>query len=455
MKGIKYAAATILGLAAALAALELGLRAYAALQYRPGHELNSSVSAKIICAGDSFTYGLGASARGKDYPGQLNELFRKAGGEYSVLNAGVPGTNSALMLRRLPQTLEDNHAAAVIIMSGSNNNWNLQAAWGLEDSPLKAKVKAALFRLSIYKFYAYASRNLHRGANPVQSKAPARPGEDEALAALTNRDFAKAEKLYSALRAKDRTDGYAWAGLSNTYFAQDKNKQALLTAMDGLKTAKTGRYKLHYNLGKYFFLQWHTRSAPDGNYLSATHWFEQAASGAAAAGDSETAQRTLWDLCSSYRSAGEQKRGLAFLASLSLPDADKRIFNAFLKTDDLNSKIQNWLTHDLGAAAELCRSHGAKLFLANFPDQPGYSDLNTQLKMLAAQLGAPLIDNAAMFARLRAARPEGFDAKYFVSDGHCNDAGYALMAENAYSVLAEHGFKQDAAIVAPAKQALQ
>ena len=328
MKGIKYAAATILGLAVALAALELGLRTYAALQYRPGHELDSSASAKIICAGDSFTYGLGASARGKDYPGQLNELFRKTGGKYSVVNAGVPGTNSALMLRRLPQTLEDSRPAAVIIMSGSNNNWNLQSAWGLEDSPLKAKMKSALFRLSIYKFCSYASRNLHRGANPVQSKAAARPGEDEALAALTNRDFAKAETLYSARIAKDRTDGYAWAGLSSTYFAQDKNKQALLTAMDGLKTAKTGRYKLHYNLGKYFFLQWHTRSVADGNYLSATHWFEQAASGAAAAGDSETAQRTLWDLCSSYRSAGERKRGLAFLTSLSLPDADKRIFTA-------------------------------------------------------------------------------------------------------------------------------
>jgi len=445
-KRLKYALALFVGLAAALTALELGLRVFAAMGYRPRQTQASPPDSNgtILCAGDSFTYGLGASSRSKDYPGQLNDLFLRSGGHYAVLNAGVPGTNTALMLRRLPQALEQTHPSAVIIMSGSNNYWNLQGAWGLEDSEIKDKLRNVLFKSSTYKFYSYMTQDFGKpeAAPGPETQAPTLSrSEEEALAALTSRNLPKAEKLYSELIAKDKRNGSAWAGLSNVYFAQDKNKLAMMTALDGLKTASSGKYKLLYNVGKYYFLLWQTRATADSNYLSATHWFEKAAADALASGDMETARRTLWDLCSSYRSAGEQTRGVAFIASLPLPEKDRRIFTAYLKTRNLDGKIQLWLAHDLRTAAKLCRRHKAKLFLANFPDQAVYDAINRQIRALAAELGAPLIDNTAYFTLLRRANPKDFDRKYFVSDGHCNDAGYALMAENAYRVLVANGFK--------------
>ena len=56
---------------------------------------NGLFGEKIICFGDSLTYGTGAS-RGMDYPSQLSKMISRP-----VINAGVSGDTTARALQRL------------------------------------------------------------------------------------------------------------------------------------------------------------------------------------------------------------------------------------------------------------------------------------------------------------------------------------------------------------------
>ena len=51
---------------------------------------------RVLCIGDSFTYGMGASSDTTSYPAQLATLLQKRQGtrHWNALNFGKPGMNS-------------------------------------------------------------------------------------------------------------------------------------------------------------------------------------------------------------------------------------------------------------------------------------------------------------------------------------------------------------------------
>jgi lysophospholipase L1-like esterase len=83
---------------------------------------DGSVGQKIICFGDSLTYGTGAS-RGKDYPSQLSKLISSP-----VINAGRPGDTTASALQRLEQDVLSYAPDIVLITLGGNDLKNGVAA---------------------------------------------------------------------------------------------------------------------------------------------------------------------------------------------------------------------------------------------------------------------------------------------------------------------------------------
>lgn len=80
---------------------------------------------RILCLGDSNTYGLYLADRANAYPQQLERLWNETveRPRIEVLNLGYPGTNSSRLRRDLPRMLETFRPDVVIIMVGSNDYW--------------------------------------------------------------------------------------------------------------------------------------------------------------------------------------------------------------------------------------------------------------------------------------------------------------------------------------------
>lgn len=132
------------GLLVPLALAELALRASSTL-YR-GAMLRSRAAridasaTRILCIGDSNTFGVRVAAD-DSYPGQLMRLLNggaRDGRHYQVVNAGVPGQNTAQMKNALPELLDEVQPSIVLALGGLNNTWNvateLDAAPSLLDS---------------------------------------------------------------------------------------------------------------------------------------------------------------------------------------------------------------------------------------------------------------------------------------------------------------------------------
>jgi hypothetical protein len=91
----------------------------------------------VLCVGDSFTYGLGASSHEAGaYPAQLQrQLDDAAPSTWRVVNAGFPGRNSRGVLERIDAQLERVRPAFVCILVGLNDRWSHPERLDLSATP--------------------------------------------------------------------------------------------------------------------------------------------------------------------------------------------------------------------------------------------------------------------------------------------------------------------------------
>ncbi len=104
----------------------------------------------IVCIGDSNTYGLYVKAE-EAYPAQLERLLQKDGKNYQALNLGAPGQNSSEILEALPGIFKKYHPAALVVMVGVNNRWNV--AGQNEDRFRKFWYNLKLYKLASLLYY--------------------------------------------------------------------------------------------------------------------------------------------------------------------------------------------------------------------------------------------------------------------------------------------------------------
>lgn len=119
--------AAIIGFATIAVLLETGLRITGS--FYPARKCvranDSAEYHRIICYGDSFTYGLGVETD-KTYPSQLENLLNSRAGKqcFAVTNRGLSGANSSQVLKNLSGDLEEIKPELVTFLIGMANNWN-------------------------------------------------------------------------------------------------------------------------------------------------------------------------------------------------------------------------------------------------------------------------------------------------------------------------------------------
>ncbi len=109
-----------------LVTIEVGLQLVAAaLWWKNRPTAPWSEGRRVLCVGDSYTYGIGTTDRKYSYPSQLETLLQTADGKssWSVWNGGWPGQNSAEVLQRLVPQVRDGKPDLVCLLVGVNNRW--------------------------------------------------------------------------------------------------------------------------------------------------------------------------------------------------------------------------------------------------------------------------------------------------------------------------------------------
>jgi lysophospholipase L1-like esterase len=126
----KHFLTVALGVLVGLLVVEVALRVASSVVTRValrggGAAASDGDKFRIFCIGDSNTYGAGVP-RDQSYPAQLEKVLNAAAGEerFDVVNLGVPGSNSAQALHRLPKYLRAYKPHLVIVLAGVNDYWN-------------------------------------------------------------------------------------------------------------------------------------------------------------------------------------------------------------------------------------------------------------------------------------------------------------------------------------------
>jgi lysophospholipase L1-like esterase len=106
----------------------------------------------VLCVGDSYTWGVG----GRSYPDQLQEILdqRSGPGVFRVINKGLGGSTTCAALDLLTTLPPGTRPDFVVLLSGTNNTWNLQPHQNLTGSDA---LHALLLKSRTYKF-AYLLR---------------------------------------------------------------------------------------------------------------------------------------------------------------------------------------------------------------------------------------------------------------------------------------------------------
>ncbi len=391
-----------LGILVALAIFESVLRGvgwiYAAWRLpRSAREPHGAI--RILCAGDSFTFGIGAP-RGMSYPEQLQKIFDARGPRRTeIINAGIPGINSSMLLEDLPRALAQYGPDAVIIMVGCDNKNNFHGShyYLFLSGPRSdlARLNAKLSWLRTYKLVQEA----WTGAGRLWMRCVSRPAAGE-----RNMPSPQSSEAQRALSAVDELD------------AKDKPREARALLERALK-AEPDDAALNDEMG--FILENRLHKAQE-----AACFFSRAAQLAP-------------------RSIPEQVRLLEDYNRIGYQDGVKKTLERLHELEPENAEYNAWITYgipssgdialqqkvavyDLGRIAALCRRQGIIPIFQTYAEPSWWP--NDAIRQASRINRVSLIDNRTIL--------RGKDyLSYHAEDGHLNAAGYRLMAESDYRQL--------------------
>ena len=218
----------------------------------PDTTRNPHAEARLVCMGDSRTFGIRKDAEGMPmdnaYPAFLQELL---GSRAEVLNAGVIGYTSATGLAQLHSLLIPLHPSAVIVSYGVNDHCpDRQPALAPFDPP-KAPFLQTLFdfsaRMQLFRLVMAASRQARAPSDErVRNPAVPLPIYQENLRRIVadaRRNEIRVVFLTQALRPRSQRDVHTNPGelfllgatsLDEIYALDSDYRRAMIAVANGL-----------------------------------------------------------------------------------------------------------------------------------------------------------------------------------------------------------------------------
>lgn len=109
---------------------------------------------RILCIGDSFTYGWGAE-KNNNYPSQLKNMLtaNNPGQSFQIINAGAFGVSSSIIANNISWYLHKYNPDVVIVLAGANDHWNMKDSNVLKIGRYSARDKLLIrARRFLYNF---------------------------------------------------------------------------------------------------------------------------------------------------------------------------------------------------------------------------------------------------------------------------------------------------------------
>lgn len=411
----------------------------------------------VLCVGDSFTFGSGATSPERSYPRQLARLLAAHDGTApDVVNAGWPGRSSAEVLAALPHLLEQYSPRTVVVLVGLNDRWSdaggraggetgwqwrwrtrrllAIAAQALRDrghadadargAPAGAGSAPGGSSPDVHPALAAIERDLEVAARaPAAREALApfadtlRVTADAALAAEIVRILAKA-----GLRAEAAEGGLAARARCGPSAALSREVAAVLARLDrgdeAIRCAEEAVRLAPDDPRNWRTLTLTARLAQDIGIV-----MHALAQGYALDRDAAYVLRQL----RRQRLAESLPAPLVerLLQGLRVDASTRAEFAALVAAARNPAAFEGSLRVNLDRIARLARDSGALVILLTYPHAGTPDPVDLVITEAAEAADVPLLDLLPVFT---AAERQWSRQELYVADGHCTDRGYGIVA---------------------------
>ena len=384
--------------------------------------LNDGEAIKILCLGDSFTFGCGAD-KGYSYPEQLQRILneKEPHKKFVVYNSGICSLTSSQLLLHLEANLSKAKPDIVVILIG----WNDDVFLGDTNYCLfqADKTKALFWRLNYFMSNSRVYKLFKLGV-------------DAMLINQWKKKMSKKIFVSQNLKLSEPQDGQVMA-------MEESRKEAFkkhIELGDIYYNAYNRKFDLAINEYKKAIAAW--PGSEWGHMGLAQVYFDTNNLELAAQELKQTVNinpvnaEAFRQLFTVYYNDG--KMDLAqeafemylYLNPSAIPNYRySLIYGLPLKKDA--EAFNNLWRHNLQSIIDFCRKKKTTLILLDYPQRDSHLAL---MQELATKNNIIFVRNELVFEGLKL--KDGYqDDDYFVEDGHCKNRGYSIMAENIYNVI--------------------
>lgn len=383
---------------------------------------NAENITKILCLGDSFTFGSGVEI-GYSYPEQLEEILNEnnLSKKFVVYNRGgcIPGLNSSQLLKILEKNIIEYQPNIIIVLIGMHNRCNLTDSnyFLFTDKGIKVsliRLDGILNRFCTYKFLKIALGNLR---HKITKKFPFQNN----LKKMRYIDYELKMKPERIAKTPEAESYFKLATESQSHKAdiavaiENYEKVIQLEPDNDVAYAALGR--IYENQTEYEMAIEKLKKAVE---LNPQNLF---------------ARDRLWNV---YYKQGKNKEAIEQVREILEIEPHNEGLKQMIKWGLPNLKkikenkiLNQLLSYDLEKIIKLAKAKEIKPILLSYPIN---NDGDEVRRGLANKYRIPFVDIFSVFNKLRTSTYYSKEY-YFAKDGHCNAKGYKVMAEEIYKAI--------------------